>query len=371
MKTIFANDTSGTSNPGCQGTTAMLHALIENDVDIISRLPVSYRYHQPPPPAPPTPNLAQRGFNKLSRLVTQPPAPDPHQAENEWRKMLPGLTAKLEPLWKDAELLLINAEGTIHHDAAGAQMLIALCAAARAMGKRTALVNGSIFELDNWLLEALKENVDIISVREPVSHRYLSKHGITAHQSADCLFLSHGNPQENTPIPKTPYAIYTPGVLSGTGSVSEEVISEDIRKIASTGREVYYYVVESEDEPLARIAANSGAKIIPLGGLEWHQVTALLKGADLVISGRYHINIYAALAGTPFIPMETNTSKMSGLLELLQAPENLPVRAWNNSAGAPHALDLNATVQVSPETLKHCAELARKTQTHLFPELQQ
>jgi polysaccharide pyruvyl transferase WcaK-like protein len=61
---------------------------------------------------------------------------------------------------------------------------------------------------------------------------------------------------------------------------------------------------------------------IPVIGVDVEPETliTILSQASLVLSGRYHCCIYAALAGTPYVPFRSNTDKIEGLGELLDWP---------------------------------------------------
>lgn len=378
MDVLLANDTSGTSNPGCQGTVFWLvDSLRFSGCNIESRLPVKYAYESFGPPPPPAPAaLATRASRRLQRSLRkisirgQEASPGAESARSllaasQWRETVDVLARQLAPLWERFDTLVVNGEGTIHHASIGARTLTGLCAAAKQIGLRVALVNCSIFELDEWLLEALAENVDDLAVREPLSQQYLRSKNLNARLSADCLFLACDQPSETSSFSHRlsasgePYAVYTPGVLSGSHLIPDEVVAADIRQLTRKGWKVFYYVVEIEDEPLAAVAIEHGAQVIPLGGLNWSEVTAFLRHAEMVVSGRYHINIFAALASTPFIPMESNTPKMAGLLNHLGFAADYPIRKWGADARALLPLDLDTAVKVNRETLDNCVELAR------------
>lgn len=372
MKAILANDTGGTSNPGCQGT---VHCLVEgaqrHGISIASRVPVGYGYDTFSNCFKSSPlSIGQRMENRLRRICGAGAAaasPSPEKIDRAgWQRAVSAMNERLSPLWTDADLLLVNGEGTIHDDSIGALTLIGICAAAKRMGKKVALVNCSIFSLDEFLLDSLRGAVDYFSVREPMTFRYLQANNIAAAQSADCLFLaSRISESSDTPRPalsaKAPYVVYTPGVLSASGRISESAIAADIKTIRNMGREVVYYVVEAEDEKYASVAAHAGASILPLGAFRWEQVQSSLAGAEWVVSGRYHINIFAAMAGTPFIPLETNTSKMQGLLELLGCRNSQPVRDWNRTGAVDDVASMirpDAAIRISSGTIAECAALA-------------
>jgi len=335
IKTVLVNDTSGTHNPGCQGTVHQLLKIASGEgLDIVSRLRVGYpdSYFHDCFRTPPIPSLAQRAAGKLNRTFSkrQPRPVEAEISEEKFESSILRLSEQLKAAWKPFELVLVNGEGTIHHQMRGAIGLVGLCAAAKLAGKQVALVNCSIFDLPTVLLQKLGKSVDQISVREPLSFRYLQDNGISATQSADSLFLMNTNEAEDTELVlESGSVIYTPGVLTSSKQVPERVVAEDIQQLIASGHSVYYWVVESEDEKLAGVAHQTGAKVIPLASIRWNHVPALMKAAEFVVSGRYHVNIFAALFGTPFVPMETNTSKMKGLLELTGG-ESFSVRAFDS-----------------------------------------
>ena len=153
-----------------------------------------------------------------------------------------------------------------------------------------------------------------------------------------------------------PYAVYTPGVLSCSDRISSAVIRRDIAQIREAGLLPLYYAVEQEDEKFSDAAADSGADVVPLGALRWKEVVPILSEAETVVSGRYHINIFAALANVAFVPLESNTPKMQGLLEHLSVPTSF-VRSWKSEETVP--LKLDQAVRVAPDVLERCAALAR------------
>ena len=115
--------------------------------------------------------------------------------------------------------------------------------------------------------------------------------------------------------------------------------------------------MEAEDEHLASAAKQAGAAIISLGAVNWLELITLMKSISLVISGRYHINIFASICGVPFLPMQTNTSKMDGLLELLGCADS-PVRDFSDEADT---LDLEQAIAVPADVIQRIAARFRAT----------
>jgi polysaccharide pyruvyl transferase WcaK-like protein len=360
MRGVFLNNTGGTSNPGCQGTSHLLKAgLIRSGVQIQSDCPIGYcdsTYRRIKPPAPNS-TLKQR---LLSRLGLRP-ALSPYDLPQAWNTAYASLAPKFAYLWHKADSVILNGEGTIHHAEVGALTLVGFCKIAKKLNKKVFIVNCSIFDLEPFLLETLRECVDGIAVREPLSFRYLADHGIPATQAADCLFLMEDGDENEFYWPELEvskkYALYTPGVLAAFGRVSGEGVRRDISQLRRAGYEVFFHVVETEDERLASDAAQAGARNLPLGCLKWRQVPPFLRRMELVVSGRYHINIFAALAGVPFLPLSTNTGKMAGVLELLSPDRTIPVREWGNETPE---LNLEGAFLAEKSQVERCRELAWK-----------
>jgi hypothetical protein len=356
----FLNNTGSTSNPGCQGTSHLLKAgLIRSGVQISSDCPIGYCDSFYRRLKPPVPNLtsAQR---LITRLGLRPSSP-PYDLAKAWNDANSSIAPKFASLWQEADTIILNGEGTIHHTGVGALTLMGFCKIAKDLGKKVFVLNCSIFDLESFLLEALRDCVDGIAVREPLSQRYLADHGIPATQSADCLFLMGAEDERAFQWPdldfSKKYALYTPGVLTAFGQVDAEAVKRDISHIRGEGYEVFYHIVETEDERMAPIAAEAGARILPLGCLRWREMPGFLRRMGLVVSGRYHINIFAALAGVPFIPLSTNTGKMAGVLELLSPNRKIPVREWGRETPE---LDWDGAFLAEKSEVEKCRQLVNR-----------
>jgi len=365
MRIILANDTSGTSNPGCKGTVSgLLSCLSRDGHEVVSRIPVGYGYHKfarsfvrPEVKAlfPGQKRLVASAKMILTGSLAHPQTPS-HLCRDTWEGIVTAEIPRLAALWSEADALVVNGEGTIHDDSTGALTLLGLCMVAKRLGLNVALVNCSIYGLSDWLLDIIRHDVDFLSVREPLSREYLLSHGITAHQSSDCLFaaehgrsISQGSRDEvYRPI------IYTPGVLAGGEKVSVGAVARDVRALADGGVPVHYLVVEEEDEWLASVAAEAGATVIPLGSIPWERMTDYLGSAKCVVSGRYHINIFSMLAGIPFLPLETNTPKMKGVLRLVGVGDSGSIRSWSEEK----APDLQDAILVPREDVDKCRDIA-------------
>ena len=360
MRVIFLNNTGGTSNPGCQGTSHLLKAgLIRSGVHIESDCPIGYAesiYRRA--------TLSRHTPSKKDRILSCvgiSHSKSPFDLSKSWAVANASLAPKVASLWHEADSIVLNGEGTIHHSGVGALTLLGFCKIAKELGKKVFILNCSIFDLEPFLLEALRDYVDGIAVREPLSLRYLAEYGIPATQAADCLFLMEGGDEREFDwpelAPSKKYVLYTPGVLAAFGRVSGEGVRRDVSQLRQSGYEVLFHVVETEDEQFAVDAAQAGARILPLGCLNWRQVPSFLRQMEMVVSGRYHMNIFAALAGVPFLPLSTNTGKMAGVLELLSPARTIPVREWGNETPG---LNLEGAFLAEKSQVQRCRELAQK-----------
>jgi polysaccharide pyruvyl transferase WcaK-like protein len=157
--------------------------------------------------------------------------------------------------------------------------------------------------------------------------------------------------------------IYTPGVLAGGAEVSAGAVARDVRALADGGAPVHYLVVEEEDEWVAPAAAEAGANVIPLGAISWERMTAYLGSAKCVVSGRYHINIFSMLAGVPFLPMETNTPKMKGVLRLVGVGDSGSIRSWSEEKSP----DLQDVILVPAEAVERSCRMASDVIKSWYP----
>jgi len=357
---IFLNNTSGTSNPGCQGTSHLLNGgLIRSGLKILSDCSIGYGesiYRRA--------TLSRHTPSKRERILSCvgiSHSKSPFILSNSWATANASLAPKFASLWQETDSIIVNGEGTIHHSGVGALTLLGFCKIAKELGKKVFITNCSIFDLEPFLLKTLRDCVDRVAVREPLSLRYLADHGIPATQAADCLFLMKGGDEREFAWPELEpsqkYVLYTPGVLAAFGRVSEEGVRRDVSQLRQSGYEVLFHVVETEDEQFAVDAAQAGARILPLGCLNWRQVPSFLRRMEMVVSGRYHINIFAALAGVPFLPLSTNTGKMAGVLELLSPNRKIPVREWGNETPD---LNLEGAFLAEKSQVQRCRELAQK-----------
>ncbi|MBU0608668.1 MAG: polysaccharide pyruvyl transferase family protein, partial [Armatimonadetes bacterium] len=95
---------------------------------------------------------------------------------------------------------------------------------------------------------------------------------------------------------------------------------------------------------------------------------AVIKHADLLLSGRFHYAVAAACLGTPAVSFQSNTPKIDSVLEDLGLPGAVPrVPHFWQRLGKPH--EVHATVADFEEALQErLARDAGATRTPLLAE---
>lgn len=249
---------------------------------------------------------------------------------------------------KASDVVLINGEGTLHGVGKTAlALLYTAYSAKRWLGKNTQIVNHSCYpdgqdaagsELANAIYRKVYEVLDFVAVREAVSAQELSRIGIKAQASFDCLPLYV---MRHAPTPNLlGKRVVMAGSVLLTGKLLEmmvhlacSVIDQGYEVQVLVGANSYLaaddvlFVNEFHKQLRGRytlVAAHSES--------EW---LGTIAGASLLISGRFHHTIAAACVGTPLVVASSNTSKIEGLLNRLGLS---PDDVWLNPDQVPQAV---------------------------------
>ncbi|HXV80847.1 MAG TPA: hypothetical protein VEG60_13295, partial [Candidatus Binatia bacterium] len=230
MNYVLFNDTSHTNNPGCHGTVACLRELLASrGMTCLRSHPVGFgeqRFRQSTLPVMPTrsrfgPRLhgwlgreAATPIEKKTLGWECPPLPFDRAA---WETAACQLERDYDGFFTDVDVVVINGEGTIHHNLPGAAALVAWARAAARRGLPVLTVNCTIQALDPFLLDSLFTASRRVAVREAWTFNDLQQHGYVAVQASDALFAWRDSAWD---FPSTPrisdrrYCIYSPGVLA-------------------------------------------------------------------------------------------------------------------------------------------------------------
>jgi hypothetical protein len=339
MEIVLLNDTRVDRNPGCQATVTSLVA----DLTLATTGRVTTRPRGD-------------GYGHFTDLIRDGLAHD----ANAWSRAVDRLSAEraFAAALESADLIVANLEGTFHHHTIGALSLGGAIAAAHRMTKRVWAVNGTVDSIDRWLLEAVLSPAEYLAVREPQSQRWLAANGIAATLSADCAFTLDAFRDRRQVEPARRRAIlYTPGVLACIdGRRNTAATIEHFRTMASLGWQPVFLQMEEAESPVAARISDAGFPVEQNADLPWESFGAYLREFELVVSGRYHVLIFAAMAGVPAIALPSNTFKIEGVLEFFDGAVPLAHHAGELrdvlTSGAPLPVDVHRI-----DACRHLADL--------------
>jgi hypothetical protein len=182
-----------------------------------------------------------------------------------------------EEAWGEAEAVVVNGEGTIHNARAPAVFLMEFLHRAQEEGKRTLLLN-CVFQNNPESFGAVLPKLDLLTVREPLSAIHASELG--------------GRPE-----------VY-PDLCVDTKQISGEPLEGEV--VGSAGATAQFGDVFRD---LARTRSRLHL-VEPFG-----KCISRLRTAGCYITGQFHGVVAALLAGTPIVPVPSNTHKIEGLLQ--------------------------------------------------------
>ena len=202
-----------------------------------------------------------------------------------------------------ADAVIINGEGTMHHDRPVPHQLLQILRNAKQLGKKTALINTvwQSMTLDDEMKEVLRDTY--ISVREIMSAEELQKYDIRADINLD---------------------------LSYYNTVPDKVSLQHQRELV-----VGKFFMQQDYRP-------EGINHINIFKQDWNTIVNILRNTEWFITGRHHELYAACKARCQFAALSGNTWKNEGLMKT--AGVEIPIEA-------PHLLH-----ERIPEFLDRCKE---------------
>jgi polysaccharide pyruvyl transferase WcaK-like protein len=231
-----------------------------------------------------------------------------------------------------ADILLVNGEGSMHHNLPNALALLALIDVAADLGKPVYLINATIQALDDRLMRRIFPKLAALHVRELESLEQVAPFARIAFCAADIAILAIAklvDASRATAKNSRPRCLITAGVLAQPDS---------IRAIAaaatSAGLEPAYLSLGDggESEVATKVCGEIGIEHMRAEAYSLEQVTAFLAQFDVAVSGRHHINLFLMGLGVPFVPLPSNTWKIEATLSYLGYPL-APCRQFDEVAG--------------------------------------
>lgn len=233
---------------------------------------------------------------------------------HDWRSIPPLLRAM-----ESADLILINAEGTIHHDRPAGQILLEAGAWAKERNIPSALINMT-WEKNSAQSAALLPAFSLVSVRESASYRELVALGHSPFKAPDlALYSAIADPQSRSGIAVTDSV--RPGVSAELESLRRQLGGHHIsilygRKGAREwARAVRKFSPSASFSPSQIFRVSSAAM-----GERRSQTTSAdefvnsVSRCRLLITGRFHAAIIALATQTPVLAVASNTHKIEATL---------------------------------------------------------
>lgn len=238
------------------------------------------------------------------------------KAHADWRKD-PAVAEAIA----GAALVVVNGEGTIHHDRPAGAALLAVGAAAKAAGVPAALINASWDANGPAFTQALADFA-LVSARETRSASQIEAAGLSARVVPDLsLFETVDAPAARAGVGFTdsvlrdvaleleaarkrlggralPIHFNAPGLKGSLRNLRDGVARRDLADpgflLRSIAARLAWRAAETRDE------ADYMSKVAALA---------------LLVTGRFHAATFALAAGTPVLAVESNTHKIGATFE--------------------------------------------------------
>ncbi len=215
-----------------------------------------------------------------------------------------------------ARLVVVNGEGSIHHDLLTGGFLVGAGNLARRKGIPAALINASWQA--NPVLSGGLEDFALVALREGRSAAEVRAAGFDARLVPDLSLYE---------------AVAAPVVRQGIG-FTDSVVREVIADLESARRRLDGAPVPIQygggriswvrqalgrrdllDPPL--LVALALARLASYGARSADDAAYMSRvaGLEMLVTGRFHAATFALAAGTPLLALESNTHKITGLFE--------------------------------------------------------
>ena len=211
--------------------------------------------------------------------------------------------------------IIVNGEGSIHHSNENDRAVYLSEIAKFFKSKKQIpcyLINSTVYELDESVYENLK-HFDHIYVRESMSKKLLEQHGISATYVPDLSFMASRaasqKPRKNVLATDSVYSEITKGLIRIAGKKGW-----DYSKLVHSCRPTL-----KDHWPLKEYARRHlkwvYASLVGKNTRNRYSFLDYLSSHELLCTGRFHAVTLALATHTPFLAVESNTPKISYLVE--------------------------------------------------------
>jgi len=191
---------------------------------------------------------------------------------------------------QDYDLLVVNGEGSMHHEAPNHCTKMAAIAEALNAGKRVLLVN-TVWQANSNVHDERLRQINAITVREVMSYNELqARHGIESRIHLDASYWAH--------VDETARFTDRQGATVMTDFYSYE-FGHFVRTVGGPFRKYPY---------------------LDMSRGSWSSLVRELRSVSLLVTGRHHAVYAACRARTPFVALKGNTHKIEGMIRMSGLP---------------------------------------------------
>jgi len=229
----------------------------------------------------------------------------------DWRNQ-PDVVAAMER----AQLIIVNGEGTIHHDAPAGRTLLRAGVFARERGKVAALINMT-WEANSASLTEFARSFDLVSVRESASAAELGLARIQCRLTPDLALWSIAPRPEQQPRKGV---AFTDNVVTGRTLAQYAAMRRlGARPLSLLHGQGQRYLAGSFRRYLragASLAAawNAAAADHASQHPDIGRFLKQVRSRALIVTGRFHMVIMCLATSTPFLAVSSNTHKIDAVL---------------------------------------------------------
>ncbi|MBN1973073.1 MAG: glycosyltransferase [Sedimentisphaerales bacterium] len=220
---------------------------------------------------------------------------------------------------KSCDAILVNGEGTIHHNFMRGLSLLAIMKTAIDLSRPVLLFNATVQAIEPRILESIIPKLEFVHAREMRTFGELKKFNRNIFCAPDIAFLSKQKSSlESKTFPNAKdYCLITAGILA-----KAELIQGLFDNVKRKGlKPLYLCISDSEEEMLAsKWGSENNLDMIKAWEIPAEEIVSFMSQFPMAISGRHHMNICLMAAGVPFIPMPSNTWKVEETLSLVEYP---------------------------------------------------
>ena len=216
---------------------------------------------------------------------------------------------------KKSDLIVVNGEGTIHHNQEAGLQLLKISRFAKERNIKSVLINSTFEGNDSSSYTYLKD-FDLISVRESLSQKELDKINIKSLLVPDLSFLSSSDILN----------IDNKSNIGFTDSVDLEITKTIYKKILNINNYLFMPILTYHKYKLIFHIRNFLFKISGrefknsyeyrfFGVYNTYKYKKNISNLRLLVTARYHALCFALQLNIPFLAIESNTFKIQGLLK--------------------------------------------------------